>query len=109
VNTFSERVKHAKLKSMLSATDLSALIGVTPQAIWNYENRAEGGIGSDLLFPLADALGVSARWLATGIGNELSVHDNPIAAGKIERIAKHLAALSEEKLQALSIVLGIKL
>jgi transcriptional regulator with XRE-family HTH domain len=94
---------------MLSATDLSALIGVTPQAIWNYENRADGGIGSDLLFPLAVALGGSARWLATGIGDELSVHGHPIAAGKIERIAKHLAALSDERLQAMSIVLGMKL
>lgn len=66
MSTFAERFKGAKEKSGKSTKDVAESIGVTSQAIWNYENREYGGVQSDLLFPLADFLGVSARWLATG-------------------------------------------
>lgn len=109
MNTFAERFKHARQKIDLSLSKIAEMIGVTPQATWNYENRPDGSVSSEQLFPLADALGVSARWLATGIGEESLTGERSLASIKAERISSHLAALPDEKLHALAIVLGIKL
>lgn len=62
---FPERLRHARETAKLTQRDLADAILVSPQAIWNYENR-QGGISAAKLFPLADRLGVSARWLALG-------------------------------------------
>jgi transcriptional regulator with XRE-family HTH domain len=64
--TFSARVRASREKLGLNQKELGEKIGVTSSAISNYENRAEGNATGDNLFALADALGVSARWLATG-------------------------------------------
>lgn len=53
----------------LSLVKIGDSIGVTAQAAWNYENRPDGGVATELLFPIADVLGVDALWLATGIGD----------------------------------------
>jgi transcriptional regulator with XRE-family HTH domain len=109
VDTFAERFKHARQKAGLSLSKIADSLGVSPQAVWNYENRADGGLAADRLFPLADVLDVNARWLATGQGDFCDGEQRSSASIKEQRIAKNLAVLTDEKLLALSVVLGIKL
>lgn len=66
LTTFQGRFKYAKQRANIGTSVLAGAIGVTFQAIWNYENRP-GGMSSDKIFLIADLLGVSARWLATGV------------------------------------------
>jgi len=109
VNTFAKRFKLAREHAGLSLAKVSERIGVSTQAAWNYENRPDGSVSVDLLFPLADALGVEARWLATGDG-EMVLGDTPsLEQRRVEKLARGLAALKDDRLQALSILLGIGL
>lgn len=84
-------------------------IGVSTQAVWNYENRPDGGVSCEVLFPLADVLAVEPRWLATGDGVMFDSETASAEAQRIENLAKSLAVLTDEKLHALSVILGIKL
>lgn len=102
VDNFSVRCKTAREASGLSQTDVAEAIGISPQAVYNYENRPNSTPAIDKLFPLADKLGVSARWLLLG-------EDDGLASPKENRIAKHLAALPEDRLDALAVILGIRL
>jgi transcriptional regulator with XRE-family HTH domain len=86
---FAERLKQCREKAGLSQKDLADAISVTPQAIWNYENR-EGGISAEKLFPLADRLGVSARWLACGVDDGVAL---PIPGQAHPAIAESAACL----------------
>lgn len=65
-DTFSSRVRSAREAAGLSQSAVAESLGVSPQAVCNYEKRNEG-ISIDKLFPLADVLGVSARWLLLGV------------------------------------------
>jgi transcriptional regulator with XRE-family HTH domain len=109
VNSFAERFKRARDYSGLSLAQVADCIGVSTQAVWNYENRAEGSIALDLLFPLADALNVEARWLATGEGPMVDNGTPSLEALRVEKMARALVVLNDEKIQALSVLLGIKL
>lgn len=109
MNTFAERCKHARELANLSLAKVAERTGVSTQAVWNYENRPEGSVSVDLLFPLADALGVEARWLATGDGVMTDGEATSHAVRRAEKITKSLAVLTDEKLQALSVLLGVKL
>lgn len=68
MDTFAKRLVWAREQRGLNKSQLSALLGMSTQAIWNYENRPNGGGSSETIFKLADALGVSPRWLAIGEG-----------------------------------------
>lgn len=50
----------------MSRVELGALIGLTEGAIRHLEVGRSKDIGGAYVFPLADALEVSARWLLTG-------------------------------------------
>lgn len=89
---FRERFKQARERAKLSAVQLAKAIEVTSQAIWNYENRP-GGISSDKLFRVADALGVSARWLATGVEDGIVGDAPPIDPSMHPAICQALACL----------------
>ena len=104
---FGARVKQARVAAGLSLSELARLLDTTPQAIKNYENRNDG-IAIDKLFVLADTLGVSGRWLAIG-GDDNGKIGCLVPGSKEGRIAKHLAALPDAKLDALALVLGINL
>ena len=74
---FATRVKQARRASGLTQVQLSAAVGITRQSIAFLESgRAEV---SKHLFPLADALGVTPRWLATGIGPMRNDERDPFA------------------------------
>ena len=108
MKTVAERFAHARERSGKTQDYLANVCGLTKGAISAIENN-RNSISGENLFPLADALGVNARWLMTGVGSINSENEGPIIQNKLERIAGHLAALPDEKVQALSIVLGIKL
>lgn len=107
LGTFAQRMTHARTNADLNQSELSRQIGCTPQAISSMESESAGGISVTNLFKVADALGVSPRWLATG------EHDDDIRPATfspaVMRIARSLDAMTPERLQALSVVLGIKL
>lgn len=109
MDTFAERFKYARQNAGLSLSTVAEHLDVSPQAVWNYENRPDGGVAVELLFPLADVLGVDARWLATGAGAAYTTEHRTATSIKVERLARSLQVLPDEKLQALSVVLGIKL
>jgi len=52
----------------LTVPQLSRDVGCTRAVIWKYLNGGSKTIEAILLFTLADALKVSARWLLTGAG-----------------------------------------
>lgn len=107
--SFSSRFKLAREHSGLNLTRISELIGVSVQAVWNYENRPKSKISVELLFPLADALKVDARWLATGDGAMSNSEAPSQEARLVEKLARSLIVLTSEKLQALSVLLGVRL
>jgi len=108
MTTFAERCKYAREKSSLSLVKVAESIGVSTQAVWNYENRPDGGVAIELLFPLADTLGVEARWLATGEGVMVDSETPSFETRRVLRVAQGLAALTDERLQAVSVLLGVK-
>lgn len=109
MSTFAERFKLARERVGLPLAKVAERIRVSTQAAWNYENRPDGSVSVDLLFPLADALGVEARWLAMGDG-VMVTGDRPSAEQRrVEKLARGLAALKDDRLQALSVLLGIEL
>jgi hypothetical protein len=95
--------------SSLSLVKVGESIGVIAQAAWNYESRPEEGLLVEILFPLADVLGVNAGGLATGDGVMKDSDTSPQVAQRVQRVSHGLAALTDERLQALSVVLGIKI
>ncbi len=108
VTTFADRFSEARKAAGFTQEYLANLCGLTKGAISQYE-LGHNSVAGENVFKLADALHVSARWLMTGAGSVTSLNDEPVPAGRVDRIAKHLAGLPDERLDALGVVLGIKL
>ncbi len=66
---FGERLREARVLRKLSQGELADKVGLTQSAISALESGASKKASADNLFVIADALRVSARWLATGLGN----------------------------------------
>lgn len=64
MNTFAKRLKDTRKERKLSQAKLARLCGVSQSAIANYEAQTRSNPKD--VFRLADALGVSAHWLARG-------------------------------------------
>lgn len=62
----AQRLKHARESKKLTQASLANQSGVSQQLISRLESAKVESTTE--IFPLADALGVSARWLATGQG-----------------------------------------
>lgn len=61
---FATRLKEARDKKQISQSDLSENVGVSPQAISNYENEMNKKLPSlKHLYKIANALNVSLDWL----------------------------------------------
>ena len=108
MTTFADRFSAARKAAGFTQEYLANLCGLTKGAISQYE-LGHNSVAGENVFKLADAMNVSARWLMTGMGSTTSLTDDPVPAGKVERIARHLAGLPDERLEALGVVLGIKL
>lgn len=74
VDTFGERVRHARIKSGLTQTELAQRItrlsgsNIKKSVISKWEIDTIKNPTSDNLFALSDVTGFSARWLGTGKG-----------------------------------------
>lgn len=79
-NNISNRILFSRVRLSLSRRQLGEHIDLPGKSIHNFETRS-GGVFSKHIFPLADALGVDPRWLATGTGSP------KIIGGEHERIS----------------------
>lgn len=70
MSTFAERLKTALKRSGMTQAELSRAVRVTPSSISQWILGQTGPTPSNV-FAAADALGCSARWLATGKGPEI--------------------------------------
>lgn len=101
-----EVVKH--VSDISTQSELAAAMGVSPQVIGNWEAR---GMSFEGMILAEEYFGCSPAWLKTGTGDGKSL----LKSGResyqtdVDRIAFHLRCLSPERLQALSVLLGIQL
>lgn len=116
-----ERVQLRRKELGISQTELARRVGIASSSISELENGKSKS--SVHLATMADVLGVSALWLETGVdplstderlklanalaaestANASKIHDDVL------RLAEKLLLVPEEKLKAVSILLGIKL
>ncbi len=75
--TLGSRVFHARKLRGLTQPVVANRSGISKGAISQIENDQIKTIKSEIVFPLADCLGVSARWLATGEGDLGTGNDVP--------------------------------
>lgn len=66
MNTFSERLRFARNLRGLTQAELARAAGISQGAVANYENGTRQSPRT--IFPLANALKVSAVWLVKGSG-----------------------------------------
>jgi transcriptional regulator with XRE-family HTH domain len=99
-----ERIAQARERAGLNPTELARRVGIAPQAIYMLENGTTKAPTPGNLFKIADALGVDARELATGVPSARQ----PVARYEIEelfddetlRFARRFAALSASERRA---------
>ena len=103
VESFAGRLKSARKSAKITQADLGALCGVSAQGVWNYENRGDDP-ASDILFAMADALGVDARWLATG---QASPTGGIGITPEVLAIARAVACLEPRRKEAVATLLGV--
>ncbi len=75
MNLLSERVAHAIKVSGHTPSSVARAIGCTPAAVLQWISGSTKNIKNEYLFALADATGFEPRWIATGQGRELVIHD----------------------------------
>ncbi|MDF7792904.1 LexA family protein [Pseudomonas syringae] len=75
---FKDRLRARMTEMKLSATDLSARIGVSKATITFWRNGTNGATGSNLM-ALAKALNCSPQWLETGKGEVTGVEPSNVA------------------------------
>lgn len=69
MTTFPERLKEALDSAGMRPVDLSTAIGITRAAVSSLTSGRTKAPTPENLYAIADALGVSPRWLATGRGD----------------------------------------
>ena len=92
--TIGSRIKGLRVATGLSKSELARMAGVTPTAVWNWE---ENGIvpRSGAFAMAAIALGVSEAFLRTGTGNTAATPSAPrTVAMIIEAARSEIAAVT---------------
>jgi transcriptional regulator with XRE-family HTH domain len=89
---FAERLRSARQAAGLTIRGLAEKTGITHQSVVAYEAGRGGGVRLDIVAALADAVGVSASWLAFGRGpqhhpSETAMHAKPRDASAL--VAEH--------------------
>lgn len=93
----------------LTNAELARLMNVSEAAIWNLlKGRAHTVSGANV-FPMADALGVSARWLLTGAPPAQNDHAANPHKGDPQalRLAQRLSLLDERQRKAVSALIDL--
>lgn len=68
MSEMGNRIRERRQQLGLSLEQLAKKVGCSKQTIGHYETGSTKTVSMNVLFPLADVLDVSARWLATGEG-----------------------------------------
>lgn len=110
MTTLGERIKHCREQRSLSGEVLARMVGVAQSTISKLETGETLFPSGEYLFPLADALGVSARWLVTGT-EPIGAQDAPQNAQlpeDLQRLVGHLQTLEQSRLDAWFTLLGVR-
>lgn len=92
VSTLGQRINESRIRTGWTIAELGRHVGRTAASISSLESGDSNDTVGCLVFPLADALGVSARWLMTGQA-AMSQSEQPPAVTypkDIQEIATHL-------------------
>lgn len=109
-SNLGERVRAAREARGLTRAELARRVKLTSTAVLFLENGKTQDLAGGNVFPMADALGVSARWLVTGKG-PMTGPDGPQGTPRDEavaRLAQALAMVDEVRLQAVMTLLNLK-
>lgn len=90
--TIGDRIKAARKETSLSQVDLAKLVGVTQPAVANWESGVHDPRRL-MLAKIADALKVSAGWLASGARSAVEADKHP-AAAYLRRPIQHTPVIS---------------
>ena len=94
MKTIAERLKHARGLKGWTQAQLAAAAGVSQSAIGNIEAGVRNSRGS--LPEIAEALGISRKWLADGIGEMKETERRHAPASNLTPEAQSLAMLFDE-------------
>lgn len=83
LSTFAQRVKGLRRAVGLNQPELAEKIGVTKALISQIEAGAVKEVKMELLFKMAAALSISARFLATGRGSPIPIGEVSIYEGEL--------------------------
>ncbi|HEX2332987.1 MAG TPA: helix-turn-helix domain-containing protein [Burkholderiales bacterium] len=77
MNTLAKRIASRQKELGLTTKDIATLVGVSVQAVGQWESGGTENLKHEHLFALADVLNVSPKWLALGVGpmGELRAED----------------------------------
>lgn len=75
MNTIADRVRQCRMDKGWVQADLATAAGVSQSTIGNIEAGIRDGKQS--LYAIAEALGVSYKWLSEGVGQKLVLRDAP--------------------------------
>lgn len=93
----------------ITKADLARLTSISNTAIGKLVNGKSSDIAGVNLFPIADALGVSARWLLTGVAT--GDHDHANQSAKYEPqvlvLAQRLSRLDERHRKVITSLVNI--
>ena len=109
-SSLGERIIETRQKLGIFKAELARRASLSSAAVGFLESGSSKSIAGENLFPIADALNVSARWLITGR------QPKPIDGGipnhqereDVVLLARHLATLEPEKIEAAMILLGVR-
>jgi transcriptional regulator with XRE-family HTH domain len=105
-SSIATRITNARLARGLSRPEFAELLGVTPTAVWNWEEK--GMVPRvKMLTRIADVLGVSASFLRTGKESEVSTKSPKSIAEVLQSARRQIAALSGEPLNRIKLDLHI--
>lgn len=108
--SLGERIIEARQKQGMTKAELARKASLSSAAIGFLESGSSKSIAGENLFPISDALNVSARWLITGRqpkpidGAVPSIQERE----EVVLLARHLATLEPEKIEAAMILLGVR-
>lgn len=112
LTTIAARLKWARKQLNLTGKELAARAGTRQTTISSLETDVDSYPSGKIVFPLADALQVSARWLLTGVEAQ-SEKDAPVIATMplsedLQRLVAHIQTLEDAKVDGLFALLGVR-
>lgn len=95
MDDINARIRECLDEDQRSQADLARLIGVSRATLNDWKRGRTKNLKMENLFAIADAFGVSARWLATGSGPKRDPLQTPIIRDVAECLATASPATQE--------------